>query len=132
MEARVHRRIFYILSFTSTLFSTALSASVPIFGRDGLFQRQVAETETDFEDLSFIRSWASIGDSYAAGIGAGKKVDRGCSRYDLSYPYFISSDERLGTAPFGRNWQNLACSGATTSDVIKKQIPALGNGQEMV
>ena len=90
------------------------------------------QSETDFEDFSFIRSWAFIGDSYAAGIGAGTKVDRKCPRYDISYPYFISLDDRLGIARFGRKWQNLACSGVTTSDVINKQASALDNDQQMV
>ncbi|KAF2495751.1 SGNH hydrolase, partial [Lophium mytilinum] len=80
----------------------------------------------------WVRAWATLGDSYAAGIGAGNRVDRSCSRYDKSYPYFISNDERLGTNQYGRSWQNVACSGATAVDVTKKQIPAITGQQNFI
>ena len=41
-------------------------------------------TEVDAEDLSALKTIATIGDSYAAGIGAGKRMDWACSRYDHS------------------------------------------------
>ena len=66
-----------------------------------------SQDSSDPDDLTFIKKWAAIGDSYvpfylleayprslhitnmtldryASGIGAGNVVDRGCSRYDSS------------------------------------------------
>ena len=73
----------------------------------------------DPEDFSGIKQIVSIGDSYAAGIGAGARIDWACSRYDHSYPALLVQDERLTNAAF----QFLACSGATAVDILNKQIP---------
>jgi hypothetical protein len=54
-----------------------------------------------------------------------------CSRYDNSYPYLIHTDERLGDEA-ARNFQFESCSGAVTSDVLKKQIPALNANQQVI
>jgi hypothetical protein len=73
-------------------------------------------------EFPWIKKFSSIGDSYAAGLGAGPRVDYSCSRYGHSYPSLLHSsylgDDR------GRTHQFLACSGAKTGDVLK-QIPAL-------
>ncbi|ORX98683.1 SGNH hydrolase-type esterase domain-containing protein, partial [Clohesyomyces aquaticus] len=79
----------------------------------------------------WLRYWAALGDSYAAGIGAGSRVDKDCARYDRSYPYLMSIDDRLGTNQY-RDWKNFACSGATTEDVVEKQIPNLAKVQDVV
>lgn len=75
-------------------------------------------------DLSFITNWASIGESYAAGLGAGVRIDYLCSRYSGSYPELINADESLG-GPGYRNHDNLACSGAKLPAIIKqaKELP---------
>ncbi|RYO84490.1 hypothetical protein DL764_009322 [Monosporascus ibericus] len=96
----------------------------------------------DPTDLSFIKKLAAIGDSYAAGIGAGDRLgdllgaldptsDWACSRYDHAYPYLINNDRRLGD-PSGRNFQFRACSGAVTQDVLENQIPSVDSGQQVV
>lgn len=69
-------------------------------------------------DLTFVRKWAAIGDSYTAGIGAGdvwsdKKEDTKCSRYDKSYVALLK--HVLG--PQVTNFTYTACSGARTSDI---------------
>ncbi len=89
----------------------------------------------DVHDHSWIKKWVAVGDSYAAGIGAGEiRSEAGagsCSRYDLSYPSLMNEDERLG--PSGeRNFRHLACSGATSEEVLEKQVKDLEGGQQMI
>ncbi|GAQ41060.1 esterase family protein [Aspergillus niger] len=72
-------------------------------------------------DLTFVRKWAAIGDSYTAGIGAGdlwsdKKEDTKCSRYDKSYVALLK--HMLG--PQVTNFTYTACSGARTSDIYSQ------------
>ena len=78
-------------------------------------------TEFDPEDFSAIKTFATIGDSYAAGIGAGLRTDYKCSRYDHSYPALLASYEGLENATF----QFLACSGALSTDILANQVPAI-------
>lgn len=73
-----------------------------------------------------IKNLVSVGDSFASGIGAGTRTHKSCSRYDLSYPYQIFSEERMGDIG-GRTFQPLACSGATSVDVLKNQIPEISD-----
>ncbi|KAF1812927.1 SGNH hydrolase [Eremomyces bilateralis CBS 781.70] len=81
----------------------------------------VAPSSNPF-DNSWIANWAVIGDSYAAGLGAGQRLDYGCSRYSGGYPSLIAADDRFGVNP-NRTSQFLACSGKTTSDILDKQVP---------
>lgn len=84
--------------------------------------------EVDPEDFSAIKNVATIGDSYAAGIGAGSRRDFSCSRYDHSYPYLLASYEGLENATF----QFLACSGALSTDVLAKQVPKINGIVDVV
>lgn len=86
-----------------------------------------APSDIEPSDLSSIKSYTSIGDSFAAGIGAGKRTDWSCSRYDHSYPYLVFEDDSMGDIG-GRSFQPLSCSGATAVDVLKNQIPKIKNG----
>ncbi|KAK2733485.1 hypothetical protein FQN57_002094 [Myotisia sp. PD_48] len=68
--------------------------------------------------------WTALGDSFAAGPGAGEKVrehhdsTRECSATEGSYP------AQLRDLPFpGEEIQFLACTGDVTNDVIESQIP---------
>ena len=80
---------------------------------------------SDPDDLSFIKKWAAIGDSYAAGIGAGNVVDKGCSRYDGSYANLVNVqlDEDTSSIDF----TYVACSGAKIPD-ITAQANSLDGG----
>ncbi|KAH7304114.1 SGNH hydrolase-type esterase domain-containing protein [Rhexocercosporidium sp. MPI-PUGE-AT-0058] len=102
---------------------------LPGFSR--LFGRQTADADVDYEDLSYVKKWAAIGDSYAAGIGAGTKLaDSGpCARYNDSYPNLINTfDTMSGTQKF----DFLACSGATTPDVVDKQVSVLTDSYDLI
>ena len=84
-------------------------------------------------DLSGILSLASIGDSYSAGIGAGTLLDASdkdkCKRANSSYPYqlnqLLGEDSR-------RVFQFIACSGAVSSDILKEQVPRLGQDYQAI
>ena len=84
---------------------------------------------TDPGDLSFIKTWAAIGDSYAAGIGAGNKLQSSCSRYDSSYPNLINV--QLGEDTSDIDFTFIACSGAKFPE-ITKQANSLNGGQQMI
>lgn len=104
----------------NTNFLPWLSATLTFFLTFSTATQTPLETPTKFP---WIQNFASIGDSYAAGLGSGSRLDWSCSRYSKSYPNI------LHTALLGdnanRTHQFLACSGATTTEVLEKQIPAL-------
>ena len=117
------------------------SASSPLLKRD-----------SDPSDMSWIKRWAAIGDSYTAGIGAGRALGHQissdevaivvpdgleeirdnykCSRYDMAYPKVIE-------AQFGNHvekdggFQYLACSG-DRSEQIYQQAKALNGSLDFV
>ncbi|KAJ1338606.1 Alpha-galactosyl-binding fungal lectin [Microdochium nivale] len=90
----------------------------------------------DPADMSWIKRWAAIGDSYTAGIGAGLHLGRAyhglddwiCSRYDQSYPMVVNND--LGSSV--TNFQYLACSGARTDGIYKQVTEKLTGDLNMV
>jgi hypothetical protein len=82
--------------------------------------------------LDWIQNYTALGDSYAAGIGAGKALsgpnDFSCSRYDASYPQQLLASFSNTTV-----FQNLPCTGNTLQQVIDDQIPMLAdNSQDLV
>jgi hypothetical protein len=86
----------------------------------------------DGPELSY-KYFAAIGDSYAAGLGAGHALDRNCKRYNHSYANLINEDPRLGDQDeVGRRFDFLACAGATIRDVLEKQISWLDDGVDAV
>lgn len=78
----------------------------------------------------WIRKFASIGDSYAAGLGAGKRIDFGCSRYGHSHPNLLQT-HYLGHDP-NRTHDFFACSGATANDIRTLQVPQLGTNLDLL
>jgi lysophospholipase L1-like esterase len=78
----------------------------------------------------WIQKFASIGDSYSAGLGSGDRLDWTCSRYAYSYPNI------LHTSFFGRDanrtHQFLACSGAASSEILEKQVPMLQENLDLL
>ncbi|KZM20131.1 uncharacterized protein EKO05_0002814 [Ascochyta rabiei] len=81
-------------------------------------------------DLSWIQNLASIGDSYAAGLGSGKRVDFACSRYNAAYPSIVH--ESLHARNTDSTHQFLACSGADTAEILAKQVPALHTNLDLI
>lgn len=77
-------------------------------------------------DFTWIKHYVAIGDSYAAGIGAGNALsgsgDADCSRYDLAYPLKLRSGLDL------QQFEFLACSGHTSQDIRDNQIKNMADG----
>src|SRR4051812_47353361 len=91
------KRHFIFLSSTFSLVD--IVTSVPAFAHSSWsISRQVSLG--DPWDFSWVQKWAALGDSYAAGIGAGKSLgSSSCSRYDASYPSYINGEDGFGRGP---------------------------------
>jgi lysophospholipase L1-like esterase len=64
--------------------------------------------------------YVALGDSYSAGTGAGPyTLDARCQRSPSAYPYLESRARADTTLVF------VACAGATTADVLARQVSAL-------
>lgn len=78
---------------------------------------------------SFLGAWpqsyAALGDSYAAGGGAGTPQLGTCGRFSDAYPVQIANDTGLGISSHA--FRNLACGGTTTSSVLYQQVPWMGS-----
>ncbi|MFP3461452.1 SGNH/GDSL hydrolase family protein [Arthrobacter globiformis] len=70
-------------------------------------------------------SYVALGDSYAAGQGAGSYADA-CFRSDHGYPVLLDASRKIVLAG------NEACSGATTAAVRTAQIPSLNKKVDLV
>jgi hypothetical protein len=82
--------------------------------------------------FSWGRSWATVGDSFTAGIGSGsvyssRKEDTACSRYDKAWPVLVN--KFLGLSVQRREWK--ACSGAVGMKVVD-QINSLKPGLDLM
>lgn len=80
--------------------------------------------------LPWVEDFGSIGDSYSAGLGSGDRLDWSCSRYASSYPHILHTS-LLGDSPT-RTHQFLACSGATSTEILEKQVPALKDNLDLL
>ena len=86
----------------------------------------------DFKDptsFEWIKNYTALGDSFAAGIGAGNVLkgdgDEACSRYDAAYPSMMQTSAFGGVPKF----TNLACTGDKSSKVAE-QIKKLEDGSQ--
>jgi hypothetical protein len=82
-------------------------------------------THSPSQEYRWIQKFASIGDSYGAGLGAGSRTDLFCSRYDHAYPALLHSTYLPPASSTQRTAQFLACSGAKTLDILHDQVPRL-------
>ncbi len=73
-------------------------------------------------------AYVAMGDSYAAGVGAGGyDLSSGtCSRSPRSYTALWAGSHAVAS------FTSVACRGATTTDVLNNQLGALGGGTTMV
>lgn len=72
-----------------------------------------------------VAKYVALGDSYAAGVGAGGYINN-CSVSPSGYPYLLDSRPRI------RLLRNAACSGATIADVASSQLRAVNRGTTLV
>lgn len=105
----------FLLSLASTSVATTHNEQTPI------------STSIRFP---WIQTFASIGDSYSAGLGSGPRLDWSCSRYAHSYPNILHSTH-LGEDA-NRTHQFLACSGASSTEILSKQIPQLSSNIDLL
>lgn len=72
-----------------------------------------------------IQSYAALGDSYAAGAGAGLPQGFACGRYSDAYPVQVANSTRLSIQE--SDFKNLACGGTTSATVLRDQVPHIAN-----
>jgi lysophospholipase L1-like esterase len=71
-------------------------------------------------------SYVALGDSYSSGVGTNSyDLNSACARSSKAYPALVAAAKA-----FALNFQ--ACSGATTTDVINKQVAALSTSTNLV
>lgn len=80
--------------------------------------------------------YAALGDSYAAGDGAGSPRlpihhDLGCGRFSEAYPIQLSRNTSIFHKP-DSTFHNLACGGASTTSIRLTQVPFLGGKEDLV
>ncbi|BDZ65028.1 SGNH/GDSL hydrolase family protein [Agromyces mangrovi Wang et al. 2018] len=75
-----------------------------------------------------VEKLVALGDSYAAGQGAGVPLD-GCLRSTAAYPYLLDAQE---DGPKINLLRLAACSGATIEDVMDTQLPQVNKGTTLV
>jgi lysophospholipase L1-like esterase len=75
-----------------------------------------------------VGDYVALGDSYSSGVGTGvyDPTSGPCARSPLSYPPLWVVEHHPASFGF------VACSGATTADVLASQIPALQPGTDLV
>ena len=80
-------------------------------------------------DPGWVKDFTAIGDSYAAGIGAGNVLngngDSSCSRYDAAYSLIVNNMGFGGKPKF----TFLACSGDKSGDVME-QVKKIGDDSQ--
>ena len=69
--------------------------------------------------------YVALGDSYSSGVGAPGQTGL-CLRSPKGYPGLWAA------ANSPKSFTNLACSGATTDDVLSTQVPALSSGADLI
>ncbi|THV22848.1 SGNH/GDSL hydrolase family protein [Glycomyces paridis] len=69
--------------------------------------------------------YVALGDSYSSGTGAGRYADDDCLRSDLAYPRLLANSLGVPLA-------HQACSGATSADLLARQLDPLGEDTELV
>lgn len=72
--------------------------------------------------------YVALGDSYASGVGAGSYTSESgaCKRSNNAYPALYNANVRPAS------YRSVACSGATTTDVINNQLSALSSTTTLV
>jgi len=73
-------------------------------------------------------NYVALGDSYSSGVGAGDYISSSgsCDRSTLAYP------EQWADANSPATFVSVACSSATTADVLASQVAALSAGTTLV
>jgi len=75
-----------------------------------------------------VSQYVALGDSYSSGVGAGSYISSSgsCERSSKAYPEQWSGADSPGS------FVSVACSSATTADVVSSQVPALSASTTLV
>ncbi|KAH0547495.1 hypothetical protein GP486_008434, partial [Trichoglossum hirsutum] len=76
-----------------------------------------------------VSNYNALGDSFGAGVAAGSPYNGGgggCNRYDGAYSVKLNNRIRARTFNF------IACTGATTGDVLKNQVPSIDQAADFI
>ena len=103
------------------IFSTAIVVSTASAGLVSAIAAPAADAATAV-------NYVALGDSYSSGVGAGDYISSGgsCERSVNAYP------ERWAAAHSPASFVSVACSGATTADVLSSQLSALSASTTLV
>jgi len=71
-------------------------------------------------------NYVALGDSYASGLGAGNYSGGSCDRSSNAYPVLWANAHAPSSFSF------VACSGATTTDVINSQLSAVSSSTTLI
>jgi lysophospholipase L1-like esterase len=71
-------------------------------------------------------NYVALGDSYASGLGAGNYSGGSCDRSSNAYPVLWANAHAPSSFSF------VACSGATTADVINSQLSAVSTSTTLI
>ncbi|GAA4381182.1 SGNH/GDSL hydrolase family protein [Agromyces bauzanensis] len=71
-------------------------------------------------------TYAALGDSFAAGVGAGSYLERTCYTSSKSYPKLLDADSDKQLVAFP------ACSGKDTADVVSRQVATVPTTAKVV
>ncbi len=106
------------MRITRVIFSAAVAATCASAGLIATLPAQAASTA----------SYVALGDSYSSGVGAGNYISSSgsCDRSTNAYP------EQWASAKSPAAFVSVACSGATTSDVLSSQVSALSHSTTLV
>ena len=79
-------------------------------------------------EVSVALNYAALGDSYAAGDGAGSsrllpRFDITCGRFSEAYPVQVANSTEIALSEYG--FQNLACGGASSLSMLYNQVPKI-------
>ncbi len=107
---RRSRRLSLVLAALATLIGLALVTAAPADAGNR---------------HSRTLSYAALGDSYAAGFGAGR-YENGCYQSRRGYPALLDAETRASLDV------DVTCSGATTSAVLTTQVPLLPHRARLV
>jgi lysophospholipase L1-like esterase len=79
-------------------------------------------------DAAATVNYVALGDSYSSGLGAGNYISSSgsCDRSTSAYP------EQWADADSPASFDSVACSGATTADVLSSQVSALSASTTLV
>ncbi|KAF2735138.1 SGNH hydrolase [Polyplosphaeria fusca] len=114
--------------WASLLVSLSITSAHPFTIATRSLQARQDGGDMDEWDFSWVKSYAAIGDSFAAGIGVGERRPEqdayDCSRYTGAYPLKVQN------AIQAENFFFVACSGDTSKDIIQNQffkLPPISN-----